>query len=88
MFNTETSDIPEESPALALLDTTDLKQQEVYNQLVESFNIDSLRADLFLWVVYDNIPFAKVESKHFKKLFGRLHPFVDKSVIPTARTLS
>jgi hypothetical protein len=38
--------------------------------------------------VYDNIPFVKVESKHFRKLFARLHPFTNKSVIPAAITVS
>jgi hypothetical protein len=54
--------------------------------LLESFDVDSLRADILAWTVYDNIPFDKVESLHFRKILSRIHPFVDKSVIPTSRT--
>jgi hypothetical protein len=44
--------------------------------------------DIFRWVVYDNIPFQKLESPYFHKVVGVSHPLNGSKASPIRTTMS
>jgi hypothetical protein len=74
--------------AIEVLRTNDLEQREVHNRLAKATDPDVLRKYIFRWVIYDNIPFQKLESPYFHKIVGVSHPLCGAKAIPTRTTIS
>jgi hypothetical protein len=37
------------------------------------------------WVTLENIPFKKLQKPHFRKIFSRIHPSMQDSIIPSEK---
>lgn len=79
---------PGRTRAIELFQTSNPEQQAVYNRLIEATDPDMLRKDILRWIVYDNVPFKKVTSPHFRQLIRATHPLLNDSVVPNERTIS
>lgn len=74
--------------AIESFDSSDLKQQAVYNRLAEASDPDVLRKDIFRWIVYDNVPFEKINSPYFKKILQTANLLLNINAVPNPRTVS
>jgi hypothetical protein len=59
----------------------------VVNALAEMFDIHEFRSRLLRWIVFDHIPFKKVESDAFRDLLLFCNPLL-AAELPSARTVS
>jgi len=59
----------------------------VINALAEMFDIHEFRSRLLRWIVFDHIPFKKVESDAFRDLLLFCNPLL-AAELPSARTVS
>lgn len=82
------NDALDRADALEFVDNTDPKQQELYNRIIEKFDPEALQKDILRWVIYDNIPFKKLQSPHFRQILSRFYLFIDKEVIPSDCTVA
>lgn len=82
------NDALDRADAHEFIDNTNPKQQELYNRIIEKFNPKALQKDILRWVIYNNIPFKKLQSPHFRRFLSRFHPFMNKEVIPSDRTVA
>lgn len=78
----------ERDEAIELFNSSDPKQQAVYNRLAEACDPDKLRKDIFRWIVYDLVPYKKVSSPYFKKIVRSVHPLLKTTIVPNPRTVS
>lgn len=71
--------------AIEALDLTDPIQQKQYNDIAELFDPSLIQKDILRWVTLENIPFKKLQSPYFQRIFKHTHPLMQNSVIPSEK---
>jgi hypothetical protein len=66
-------------------DLHDFVHQRLYNSISESFDSGLIKKDIMHWVTLENIPFKKLQSLHFWKIFSCIHPSMQDSIIPSEK---
>jgi hypothetical protein len=79
--------VGEEESILEMLDLSDPMQQRIYNKLMELSDPDGLKKDILQWIIFDNIPFQKVDSPYFRAVLSRIAPFLKQDKFLSARTV-
>jgi hypothetical protein len=62
-------------------DLHDPVHQRLYNSIMESSDSGLMKKDIMRWVTLENIPFKKLQSPHFQKIFSCIHLSMQDSII-------
>jgi hypothetical protein len=62
-------------------------QQQLYYSIAESFDYGLIKKDIMRWITLENIPSKKLQSPHFWKIFSRVHPLMQESIIPSEKAV-